>query len=207
MPDVVKHAWTHRPKGRGGTDPIPFELPYCYGSDNAAGQSVTATSELTFSVGPTLVRTNDSSVFRFDTSDPEGILVIKDGVYRITTSVIYNASNILVQREAYPTVQLLSAGPLAGVGAPFGSSSTGRIAEIGLNGGEYSLASVTSTSTAKSQLSYVGIAPIFGSTSGPFRAAVILSHPAGDYSLNAGLNSTMMIERIGDIWAGVAPPP
>ena len=25
MPDVVKHAWTHRPRAQGGTDPI--EIP------------------------------------------------------------------------------------------------------------------------------------------------------------------------------------
>lgn len=50
MPDVVKHAWTHRPRSQGGTDPITVatDMPYVY---SYFDQTATMTDATPMSLG------------------------------------------------------------------------------------------------------------------------------------------------------------
>jgi len=87
MPDVVKHAWTHRPKAQGGTDPIEITvtggggLPVANMSEGE--NSRTTGSKLKMTYGQ--MWTNDTAVFGYSnvTSGKAKYMTLKeDGVYR-----------------------------------------------------------------------------------------------------------------------------
>jgi hypothetical protein len=187
----------------GGPDPFRPSVPFCYGSDGGTGQTVTADTELVFDTSK--VKTNDEDTYRFDDSDPAGLLIIRNGIYRMWASVGFVVGSIGAAKEMYATAQLLSGGPLFGLGSPFGSSTSARLAELGPNQGSSSL-SVVSSGTggiAKSQLYYMGIAPVFASLAAPIRAAVILDHQGTNYTLG-NFASVLFIERISGF--GSKPP-
>lgn len=63
MPDVPKHAWTHRPRSQGGTDPLVIEagdMKWC--TTFASAQSITPVSG-DFFFGHTDLYTNDTGAF------------------------------------------------------------------------------------------------------------------------------------------------
>jgi hypothetical protein len=84
MPDVVKHAWTHRPRAQGGTDPI--EIPTGTGPISA-----TAASPLTTYTHAGLTRVDFTTLYRTagsgyapqggDPTDFQFINLPEDGFY------------------------------------------------------------------------------------------------------------------------------
>lgn len=83
MPDVVKHAWTHRPRSQGGTDPIevPGATPMAQMSEGQ--NSRTTGSKLIMTFG--FMWTNDTSVFGYSdvtSSKARFLTIAEDGIYR-----------------------------------------------------------------------------------------------------------------------------
>lgn len=190
------HGRDHRP---GGADPVPFELPWCMSSNGAVVQTVTATAELTYSSS----LTNDRRTFRFDPTDPEGVLIFRRGMYQVYADVHVESSDTAVVRAIYPTAQLLSNGPLFGIGDEYGQNG------FALGGGQNqsSVGAVTSPNTiSKSNLNHIAIGRVTSiDVTDPVRFAVILEHSGTDYDTGT-LESTMTIVRLGDIGDDTPPP-
>lgn len=184
------HGRDHR---LGGADPAPFELPWCYATNEAVTQAVTADAEVLFSV----CKTNDRRTFRWDPDDAEGILVYRRGLYRVWAQVVVESADIAVAREIYVTAELLSSGPLFGVGHAYGETHF----HLGPGQNESSVSVVTASNTiSKTVLNYVAMNRIVSvDPTDPFRFAVILDHLGTDFDLSSSLDSTLTVERVGDI--------
>lgn len=203
MPGVVKHAWTHRPKWQGGTDPIDPQLVYAHAYTTLA-PTVTADAELEFEV----CVTTDGDTFKFDDSDPKGVLIKRPGLYQFYAYVFYAVGSIAVPRLIYTTVQRLSSGPLAGLGDEAGEG----LFALGSGQNQSGVGQVTAANTInKSQLNHVALKELHDSptpvSGDPYRAAVILDHAGTNYTLNGGIRSTLTIVRVGPIATTQAPAP
>lgn len=195
MPDVDFHGWSHRPKALGGTDPVPINLPWARGVMDAS-QSVTATTELAY----TTVDTNDYTAFRWDDTDPAGILILQKGLYACFTTVRYPAGSYATARQMYQTVQPLSSGVLGGLGAEFGENDF----SFGQGQSEASLGGVTTI--AKANLTHMGIQRILPDADDPMRLATILQHDGSDYTVS-GLDSASYVVKLADPFVMLAPAP
>lgn len=192
------HAWRHRFKFEGGTDPLLFALPWCYGDNDGSGFTVSADMELPFNTAR--VKTNDGDTFKFDDSDNEALLICRPGFYFFWSRVVVNATT--TAREIYAAVQPRSSGPLAGLGNAVSETGAGGVS-LGNGQGDHSLGAVVTT--AKSLLAFQGAQRVIGATStDPWRAVTMLNHPVGDWSVASGLTSGMLIVRLGD--NGAKPP-
>lgn len=198
MPDVPYHGPTHEDDG---SDPSRGWLPYIRASNNGASQVVDDDAELEFAIGTGHVKTNDPSTFAFDPDDPAGLVVIRNGLYRVFSTVNVNVGDQADPREIYVTAQLLSNGPLFGLGAAFGD---GGLFQLGPGQGPAGVSVVSATSTiAKASLSYIAMGEVFASADAPMRFATILQHLTNDYTLDT-LPSTLVVERAGGF--GSRPP-
>lgn len=186
----------------GGPDPFRAELPFIYGHNDGATQSVTDDEELQFSTSTGHVITNDIDTFAFDPDDPGGLVIVRSGIYRFWAAAFYSSSDLADAREMYVTCQLLANGPLAGLGAAVGD---GGLFELGPGQNQSSVSLVTATNTiAKSALAYIAQAQITATEDDPMRAAVILQHNTGvDYMLST-LRSSLLVERVSG--RGGTPP-
>lgn len=90
MPDVVKHAWTHRPRSQGGTDPIEVDTKYIRlgvtGNVTAGEHSTDDHYALPYH--------DDYSEFAatnggFDVNDIGGVILPSIGVYEVHTNAIF----------------------------------------------------------------------------------------------------------------------
>lgn len=203
MPDVVKHAHTHRPRFMGGTDPVWTGLPYAFLHNDGISQSVTTTAELHFSVGGT----NSPEIFKWDQSgDPDGLLIYQGGIYLGGVTVTYQTGDIADPRSIYLTHGFQSSGPLGSVGSGWGDGTF----KIGDGQGSAGVATVTSGGIAKSNLSYFAIGGVSpASTTDPARMATILVHSGTNYTVE-NLVSAMYFVQISDYSradALPAPPP
>ncbi len=181
------HGWTHRPKGQGGTDPVPPFTTWAKCTRNTA-QTVTTTTELEF----INFRTNDTATFGWDeTGDPSGLLIRDEGLYMVLADVIYNAGDIGVERSIYSHWDALSAGVTFGnelrpaIGT--GQTSSG-IAEV----------DNAAILISKGNLSHYAIAELFNSTlaTDPFRAGIALVHTGVNYTIKSGSESTLTVVRL-----------
>lgn len=83
MPDVVKHAWTHRPRAQGGTDPIESDSVVPVGMMNGFESSIATGSKLYFPMNT--FYTNDSTVYGYadvTSSKAKFMTISAPGVYR-----------------------------------------------------------------------------------------------------------------------------
>lgn len=96
MPDVVKHAWTHRPRSQGGTDPIEFEATgggetniTALATTGLVSKSVTGTDPIDFTAffrTPGSGYTTDTG----DSSDFNYIMLPEEGFYLADFSVFWS---------------------------------------------------------------------------------------------------------------------
>lgn len=180
------HGWRHRPKERGGTDPIPPFTTWAKGTGNTA-QTVTETTELVFDN----FRTNDQSTFGWDESgDPSGILIRSRGLYMVLAHVAYDNTDDAVERDMYVHWDALSSG------VTFGSELLPAIG-AGQNSSSIGIVSSIPSLIEKVNLDYFSIAELFatGLDSDPFRAAVVLGHNGTDYD-TASSESTLTIVKL-----------
>lgn len=101
MPDVVKHAWTHRPKALGGTDPLPG-LPFMsvYGTNSQVVSSGSGTyAEYEFWSG------NNTDVFESPIGTDDQILVKALGLYVAYAIVEVISGDIAKNRSMYTQIQ------------------------------------------------------------------------------------------------------
>lgn len=191
MSGPTYHAPTHRPKSAGGTDPVPAWLPIARMSNDANTQSVTTEAELEFVKNAS--QTNDDTVFRFDPSDPGGLLILEEGWYLAAATVNYQVADIAVPRHIYIMSAALSSGPLAALGVAFGE---GGGFWLGTGQNETGTAEVTSAGPGKSNLGYMAISSIGVSENDPARMAVALIHEGTDYSVGGGIASGLTVTQI-----------
>lgn len=184
------HGRDHR---LGGADPAPFELPWCWVSNGHTTQTVTTDAEVVFSSS----KTNDRRTFRWDSNDPNGILVYRRGLYQVFVAVHYAVGSISVPRTVYGTFAQLSAGALGGLGVEWGQNQFA----LGAGQTEDSVGEVDATTPiAKSVLNHVGMArlPTVDVTD-PWRFAAIASHLGTNYDIGGTLDSGLTVIRVGDI--------
>ena len=84
MPDVPKHAWTHRPKAQGGTDPIPTEVAPTPVGIMLSGQTSRTTSSKLY-IPMDLFWTNNTAVFGYadvTAAAAKFMTISEPGVYR-----------------------------------------------------------------------------------------------------------------------------
>lgn len=198
MAKVVKHAWTHRPRSQGGTDPLPpTDLPWVRAyNQGSAGQTVTATDELEFTTcnGVDLYQVGDanpSGTFSLDPDDPKGVLIARQGLYMAHAEVHYEAADAADVRSMYLAWNFASNGPLASVGSPLRPG-------IGFQGAPTAINVVTTTS--KTTLSNWAIAPLSFSVSvaNPFRLAVTLEFSSVSYDIDPDVVSFLTVVRLSD---------
>lgn len=192
MPDVVKHAWTHRPRSQGGTDPIQeLHWAHAYNQD-VGGQTVTATTELEFSncrgVGIYQVA-EPGNTFSVDPADPAGVLISQPGIYMAHAQVHFPAASAAVSKVIYLAWNFASNGPLASVGSPLNPG-------IGLQSASSADAEVSTI--PKISLSHWAISNLAFSVTpaNPFRIAVTLQHNGVDYSVSSSVVSNLTIVRL-----------
>jgi hypothetical protein len=184
---IAIHGRDHR---LGGADPAPMETPWCYVTNESITQTVTATTEVVFSSS----NTNDRRTFRWDPSDPNGILVYRRGLYRCWAKVNVNSSDIAVARMIYTTVANLSDGPNAGIGLEFGQ---GHFC-VGNGQGDAGMSEVGSI--AKSVLGHISMERVQTiDLTDPMRFAVIAQFDTTSYDIGGTLASTLTVEWVGDI--------
>lgn len=185
------HAWTHRPKGSGGTDPI--DLPtYCW-SRRDTGQAVTTTAEMSFS----FIETNDPDTF--ERESPSGVLIRRPGIYQFFAAVRVGSSFSGVDRSMYQTIALQSSGVGGGFGTELGQASFAA----GNGQGLASLGEVIAP-PGKTVLNHIAVLPIsdsFDFADDPPRYAVILVHAGTNYTISSGggLPSAFVIQRLGSL--------
>ena len=85
MPDVVKHAWTHRPRDQGGTDPLPTVTTTPVPVGIMASGETSRTTGTKLYIPMDLFYTNDPDVFGY--ADVTGatakfMSIAAPGVYR-----------------------------------------------------------------------------------------------------------------------------
>lgn len=178
---------------KGGPDPVPFDLSWCYGYKNTL-QSVTATAELQFDS----VFTNDDEVFRWDDTDPAGILIIKPGYYLFHAVVRFSFTYSAVSKTIYQQAQPLSSGP-----GLFGNELGETLFSLGTGQGETGIGQAPGPSSAhKSELAHLAIANA-GDAADPSRYVVALQHNGTDYEA-PGLPAVSWIVRLGAYSAGHA---
>ena len=194
------HAWTHRPKYKGGTDPISTDLSMCVASRTGANQTVTTTVELIYDT----VTTNDPDIFRWDPADPSAVLILREGYYGFFATVRYISASIAVPRYMYQANQPLSSGYGGGFGTELGEFQF----SVGQGHNQSSLGEVTSTNTiVKSTLTHIAVCSSGGSPAAPSRYAVVLGHQSGNDYTVGNLNSSSVIVRLSDYFFADAPPP
>jgi hypothetical protein len=94
MPDVVKHAWTHRPKSQGGTDPIAGGFTPEWAHAYASAMDVPdagATYDFTFSD----LYSNSASIYEavdITASRAEYIAIHEAGYYQAAFGIYHNTS-------------------------------------------------------------------------------------------------------------------
>lgn len=198
MPDVVKHAWTHRPKSQGGTDPMPINLSVCQASNLSVSQSITTTDELDFQS----VKTNDRDTFRWDPDDPSGILIYTPGYYLFHSVVRFDFTNAAIAKHIYQSAQPLSSGPdVFGneLGETFFSLGTGQSsAGIGEAPGP--------SSEAKVELAHLAMA-FAGNATNPSRFTVVCVHETGaDYDVSSSPSVSMIVKLSNGLLSDASPP-
>lgn len=191
------HAWKHRPRWLGGTDPIEPALPFALAVSGASPQFIDFTQEVDWGTG---VGTNDVGVFSYDPDDPGGILIKQAGFYVAMTSVRVGSGDIAVQRRVLIKHGHLSEGPIPG-----GDFGDGRIV-IGDGQADNSLNEVTETSEPKSNLDFIAAQalPAPNDPWNPWRLSVIAAYivEGQEYTIS---NNALLIVRIGQ-WALSVPP-
>jgi hypothetical protein len=96
MPDVVKHAWTHRPRSEGGTDPIeiPAASDLLWVTASASTEAVPQTSGTYYPFGLDFIYTNGSGDFEAAdiTSGRAAYLQINTPGYYVLQAQIFKAA-------------------------------------------------------------------------------------------------------------------
>lgn len=85
MPDVVKHAWTHRPRSEGGTDPIEIPSASAVPVGMMVSGSTSRTTGSKLYVPMDLFYTNDPAVFGYadvTAGEAKFMSIGSPGVYR-----------------------------------------------------------------------------------------------------------------------------
>lgn len=183
MPSVDKHAWTHRLKAFGGSDPISPDLESCkafYG----LSQSITGSTELrldTFS-------TNNPDIFELDvtsTPNPSGVLIKKVGFYAMfamLTGSAGTAKGIYLQTQpaaSYPTFGSEDHPGTSATGTPFNFNDT-------------------HINNTVANLHTFTFRRVSGAAFLPFRTIVAATLPAANYTVSF---SSLIIVRISRISA------
>lgn len=164
-----------------------------------SNQTVTTDAELAFRKNGSV--TNDNAVFRFDPTDPGGLLILQEGWYMAAATVNYVSGDIAVVRSMYVMTAALSSGPLAALGNAFGD---GGGFQLGQGQGSAGAAEVVSGGPSKGTLSQISIASIAVGANDPARMAVALIHAAGDYTVGASLPSSLTVTQISPVF-GLPP--
>lgn len=93
MPDVAKHAWTHRPKSEGGTDPISIPaltpVPAAIMVEGLNSRSTGSKLYMTFGG----FYTNDTGVFGYSdvtSTKAKFMTILEDGFYRAEGNIFWN---------------------------------------------------------------------------------------------------------------------
>lgn len=196
MADVVKHAWTHREKWLGGTDPIPINLPYAFVSNGAISQTITTTTEVIWQ--PNEGGTNRPELFAWDPADPAGLLIRRTGLYFLGATLYYQSADSAVARGMYIAYNALSAGPMASIGTAIGDGGFA----VGDGQGAAGIATVTggAGSISKSRLAYFGITSVGADQFGPndpARVVVFAVHQGTNYEIE-NLRSMLIAVRLSD---------
>ena len=91
---VDYHAWTHRSKADGGTDPLPSpRWARAEKSPASTVQSIPNNSN-TDIVWDTYYNTDPDGTFREDTLDSKDILVRSPGIYIVKLFIVWNVTNV-----------------------------------------------------------------------------------------------------------------
>lgn len=174
MPDVVKHAWTHRPKSAGGTDPLIPSLPYAMAA--AGSQTIDTSAEF---VVFNSFRTTYTDIFEID-PDKDGILVKMEGLYATFGRTEVGSGDAATSRNTYVEMQPVAVMPT--FGDEFGATS-------------YAFDSSLLDDTNVRQV-HNAIAPVTGPTGGaPYKAVLVAKRNGVDYSLTG---SALIVVRLGD---------
>jgi hypothetical protein len=184
MPDVPKHAWTHRPKSEGGTDPITSDLPYIVAHNSSISQTVTTTTELIFQAAVT----NDTSTFDIDVvDDPSGILIYKPGLFLSIAEVNVGSGDIAVARAIYQHWNVLS------FGVSFGDEIRPG---IGTGQNASGIPEVTSGGISKSKLSHLALAALHDvDPTDPYRLGCVLQRQFANWTVQ-NLASSVTVVRL-----------
>jgi len=176
------HARTHRPKAQGGTDPIDTDAKFIAGRFNTT-QVVTTTAELEWD----FAFTNAPEIFKWDSADPAGLLVLEQGLFMFHAAVSYSAG-LTTTRAMYQSLQPLSSG--AGV---FGSELGDGQGVIGTGG--QGVADNISPRTAARLSHYVTMYQLIPTPGDPGRHTVVLQHDGSDYTVG-NLGAAAYIVRL-----------
>lgn len=160
MARVVKHAWTHRERLFGGTDPLPDSVKYAtaFGTDT---QAVTTTVEASFE----LWNTNAPEVFASD--DASGLIIKVSGFYAAFAMVTVQSADIGVTRGSYIQIAPTSSYPTFGT-------------EFGQNFIAFDSSLLDSTNVRTNNHGFSTIT--VNAFTGEQRAIIALTHPGANYS-------------------------
>lgn len=96
MPDVSKHAWTHRPRSQGGTDPVPFVGDRVWASASGSNKTYTPSGG---KYRPTFDHaychpdaTSDFAVSTPSVGRSSWLEILNPGYYRCSFYVIQNSA-------------------------------------------------------------------------------------------------------------------
>lgn len=188
------HAVTHRLKDFGGTDSLIPSLPTFRGINIGAGnQSVTTDDQLILEDSE--VYTNCRDIFRFDSTDPKGVLIYRGGIYMFGAKVAYTSGSIAVSRSMYQACQPVGSGP----SAAFGNELLENGFVMGTGQGASGFTEAPGPGgTGKAVLYHYAVGRLTEpDESNPWRYCVVLIHNGVNYDVG-NLGSGVMIVRLSD---------
>jgi hypothetical protein len=165
VPDVVKHAWTHRPKALGGTDPIATGLPFMtvYGTDT---QVVTAGAYAEYEFWTS----NNTDVFESPLGTDDHLIIKVPGMYLALAMVEVISGDQSLARGMYTQIQPDNTYPTFGT-------------EWGWN--VPWAFDTTLIDSSNVRLVHMGLGTIVEDPSTfPWRAVIVLTKPGSNYTTN-----------------------
>lgn len=179
MSDLPKHhGWTHRPKAKGGTDPVEMELPFAFASRDT-NQTIDNDAEIVILSG---FITNRPDIFSLDPAG-EGILVIGNHTMQIY-GMTEAAGHITTARETYTQAQPESSYPT--FGTEYGGLSFGWALDTSL---------LDNTNTRQT---HIGLGTVGGSAADPGKAVLVARRLGGvNYNVTRG---SLWLVRIADYY-------
>lgn len=178
MSDLPKHhGWTHRPKAKGGTDPVEMELPFAFAS--GTDQVIDNNAEIVILAD---FITNRPDIFSLDPGG-EGILVIGNHTMQVF-GMTEAAGHITTARETYTQAQPESAYPT--FGTEYGGLSYGWALDTSL---------LDNTNVRQT---HMGLQTVGGTAANPSKVVLVARRLGGvNYSVT---RSSLWLVRIADYY-------